>query len=207
MEHPSLSKNLIYHRTRKGISQARLSEISGVTVRTIQRIENGEVNSHLQTVKLLADALDVSVQELIPLENPRDEAIQAKWLLLVHGVPLLGALIPLTNILLPIFIWVHKREDHPMYDRHCRGVINFQITMTLIFTACLIAMITLPFLQLPIGAASFFSVVLLYFAVIAFDVLFIVLNIFRVLANGRFYYPLAIPFFGRNKWSGEKAGT
>lgn len=193
MENQSLSKNLVYQRKLKGYSQEKLAELSGVTVRTIQRIERGDVNSHMNTLKLLADALEIDVQALLPLENPKDEAIQTKWLLLMHSVPLLGALIPLTNILVPIFLWIHKREDNPVYDRHGRAVINFQITITLLFVVSLAGMILFPFLQLE-GAELYFSIIGIYFGIILLNVVFIVLNIFLSLSSGRKFYPIAIPF-------------
>lgn len=198
MNNQSLSKNLVYQRKLKGISQEKLSALSGVTVRTIQRIERGEVNSHMQTVKLLAEALEIPVGELIPLENPKEENIQTKWLLLVHSLPLLGAIIPLSNILLPIFIWIHKREDNPVYDAHCRAVINFQLTVTLLFVISLATLVLMPFLRIDLGAGTFFSVMIIYLGVLIFNFIFIVVNIFRVLSSGQFYYPLAIPFFKRS---------
>lgn len=198
MKNQPLSKNLIYQRKLKGISQEKLSELSGVTVRTIQRIERGEVNSHVQTVKLLAEALEVPLQELLSLENPKEEHIQTKWLLLVHSLPLLGAVIPLSNILLPIFIWIHKREDNPVYDVHCRAVINFQLTVSLLFVISLAALVLMPFLRIGFGAGSLFSAMVIYFSVLLFNFIFIVINIFRVLSSGQFYYPLAIPFFRRS---------
>ena len=187
-----MSKNLVYQRKLKGYSQEKLAELSGVTVRTIQRIERGDVNSHMNTLKLLADALEVDVQALLPLENPKDEAIQTKWLLLMHSVPLLGTLIPLTNILVPIFLWIHKREDNPIYDRHGRAVINFQITITLLFLLGLMGFFVFPLFGE--GAGVFFSMIGIYFGAIVLNVVFIVLNIFLVLTKGRMFYPIAIPF-------------
>ena len=55
----SVAKNLSYYRKSRGYSQEELSKRTNVTVRTIQRIENAEVNPHLNTIKLLAAALDV----------------------------------------------------------------------------------------------------------------------------------------------------
>lgn len=201
MENQSLSKNLVYQRKLKGYSQEKLSELSGVTVRTIQRIERGEVNSHMNTLKLLADALEIQMEELLPMENPKNEAIQTKWLLLLHSVPLLGALIPLTNIVLPLFIWIHKREDNPLYDRHGRAVINFQLTITLLFVLSLGGMILFPFMQLE-GVGFYFSIVSIYFAVIILNVFFIVLNIFLVLTRGQMFYPIPIPFLRKRVAAG-----
>lgn len=199
MNHSPLSKNLLYHRRRKGMSQEKLSECSGVTVRTIQRIEKGEVNSHIQTISMLAEALEIPVQDLLPLENPKDEAIQTKWLLLLHSTPLLGAVLPLANILVPVFIWIHKREDNPLYDRQGRAVINFQITVTLLFVLSLLSLILMPFIRHGFGAASLFSIMIIYFGALLLNVACIVVNVFTVLSSGKYYYPFTIPFFRKKQ--------
>lgn len=52
MKNQSIGKKLVYQRKLKGYTQENLSEKTQVTIRTIQRIEKGEVNPHLQTIKL-----------------------------------------------------------------------------------------------------------------------------------------------------------
>ncbi|WP_299222974.1 serine hydrolase [uncultured Aquimarina sp.] len=188
MEHQSISKNLLYQRKLKGYTQEELSDRTKVGIRTIQRIEKGEVNPHLQTVKLLATALDIEVDDLLPLENPKEETIQQKWLLLLHATPILGFVIPLCNILLPIFLWIHKREDNKIYDNHGRLIINFQITMSILFIFSFIALVTLPGL-------GFF----LFIAVIPYSLIVMVINIISVLNSKKCYYPLSIPFLRKNK--------
>lgn len=199
MNTSSLSKNLTYHRKLKGMSQEKLSEHSGVTVRTIQRIEGGEVNSHMHTLKLLAEALEIGVQELLPLENPKEEAIQKKWLLLLHSTPLLGAILPLANILVPVFIWIHKREDNLIYDQQGRAVINFQITITLLFVLSLLSLVLMPFIRHGFGAGSLFSILVVYFGVLLLNIICIVANTFTVLSSGKYYYPFSIPFFRKRQ--------
>lgn len=194
MENQSLSKNLVYQRKLKGYTQEELAEKTSVTVRTIQRIEKGEVNPHLQTVKLLAVALEIEVDSLLNLENPKEEAIQKKWLLLLHGTPLLGFVLPLFNVLIPLFIWIHKREDNPLYERHGRAIVNFQITMTLLFALAFIALVTVQ------GYGFFF-----FISVIPFVVIVILGNIISVLNTQKCYYPLAIPFLRAKKSTVSKA--
>jgi len=103
MDNQLLAHKLKYHRKRNGYSQEELSTRTNVTVRTIQRIEKGEVNPHLNTIKLLAVALDVEVDELLPLNNPKEETIKKKWLLLMHATPILGIFLPLFNCLFLFF--------------------------------------------------------------------------------------------------------
>ena len=188
MNHPNLADRLRYHRKIKGYSQEELSKRTNVTVRTIQRIENAEVNPHLNTIKLLAAALDVEIIELMPIDNPKEETIQKKWLLLMHATPLIGNFIPFCNILIPLFLWIHKREDNPVYDQHGVKVINFQITTLLLIILALIALVTME-------KWGFFFFV----GTILFCTSMVIFNIVLVLQKGTCYYPLSIPFLRTKK--------
>ncbi|WP_281986441.1 serine hydrolase [Aquimarina aggregata] len=188
MKTSSIGKNLIYQRKLKGLTQEQLSESTQVTVRTIQRIEKGDVNPHLQTIKLLANALDIEVNDLIVLENPKEEDIQKKWLILLHSTPFLGFIIPLSNILLPLFLWIHKREDNSIYDTHGRKIINFQISITFLYLLSLIALVT-------IEKWGFF----LFIAVIPFGILVMLINIIKVTSSQKCFYPLSFPFIRKKK--------
>lgn len=188
METQSISKNLVYQRKLKGYTQEELSEKTQVTVRTIQRIEKGEVTPHLQTVKLLATALHIEVEDLIPLENPKEESMQIKWLLLFHGTPILGLVLPLCNILFPLFLWIHKREDNTIYDVHGRKVINFQISMTFLYIISFIALLNIE------GWGFFF-----FITVIPFSIVISFINILKVIATQSCYYPLSFPFLKAKK--------
>lgn len=61
----------------KGLTQEKLSDKSGVAVRTIQRLEAGE-DASLETLAMIASALDVPVQELFASVDRADlaEAIE-----------------------------------------------------------------------------------------------------------------------------------
>jgi len=183
MQNKAIGKNLIYQRKLKGYSQLELSEKTAVTVRTIQRIEKSEVTPHLQTIKLLATALDIDVNDLLPLENPRAETLKKKWLMLLHATPILGFVLPFCNVIFPLFLWIHKREDHPIYDTHGVKIINFQITVLLLYVLSFIALLTVE----KWGFVFFVSVVPLC--------VFIVLgNIIFAVKDHKCYYPLSIPF-------------
>ena len=72
-----------------------------------------------------AIALDIEVDELVALDDPKEETVKKKWLLLMHATPLAGLILPLLNVLIPLFLWIHKREDNPVYNEHGIKVINF----------------------------------------------------------------------------------
>src|SRR5690606_34732794 len=133
MKNHSISKNIIIQTKLKETTQKDLAEKTSVGVRTIQRIEKGDVQPHLQTVKLLAVGLDINIEDLIVVENPKDETIQRKWMLLLHATPFFGFIIPFANVLFPLLIWIYKAEDNKVYDKHGRVVINFHSTISLLF--------------------------------------------------------------------------
>ena len=183
MNNSSLAERLIYHRKNNGFSQEELSTKTNVTVRTIQRIEKAEVNPHLTTIKLLAVALKIEVGELLPLHNPNEETLRKKWLILLHATPLLGIFIPFFNVLIPLFIWIHKREDNPIYNKHGVKVINFQITVLLLAILAFASLLTIK----KWGFIIFISTMPICIAII-------ILNIVYVIRKEKCYYPLAIPF-------------
>lgn len=189
METQSLAKNLVYQRKLKGYTQEALADRATVTIRTIQRIEKGDVNPHLQTVKLLANALDIEVNELLVLANPKEETIQKKWLLLIHSSPILGFVFPFT-ILFPLFLWIHKREDNPLYHQEGIKVINFQISIWIIFLLAFVALLSIE------GWG-----VLFFLVVIPFSILTSMFNVFRLVNSQTTYYPLSYPFLKGNRKS------
>ena len=188
MKQQTLRENLLYQRKLKGFTQEELSDKATVAIRTIQRIEKGEVQPHLQTIKLLAVGLDVDVSDLIVLENPKEETIQRKWMLLLHASPFFGLIIPFANVLFPLFTWMSKAEDNIIYDTHGRAVINFHCTLNLLLLISLL-------LFFPFPGINFFGVG----AVFLFGIIFSLKNTLSSLSSGTCYYPLSIPFLKPKK--------
>lgn len=189
MKNQSLSENLVYQRKLKGYTQEELSDKCTVAVRTIQRIEKGEVQPHLQTVKLLATGLEIEVDELLVLENPNEEVVERKWMLLIHGTPFFGLIFPLANVLVPLFIWVSKADDHKLYDEHGRAVVNFHATLNVLLIISLLMFFILPGFNFIFTAAIF-----------VFGIIVCLINISSALNKQTCKYPLSIPFL-KNKTS------
>lgn len=62
----AIADNLKQHRTGQGMSQTELAKQSGVSQAQISHIETGEKkNPGVITIKKLADALQITVEELI----------------------------------------------------------------------------------------------------------------------------------------------
>jgi transcriptional regulator with XRE-family HTH domain len=62
MQQPELGQQLTALRKEKNLTQEELVEKSHVSVRTIQRIEAGEVLPRISTVKILLEALGESYE-------------------------------------------------------------------------------------------------------------------------------------------------
>lgn len=183
MKQQTIKENLLYQRKLKGFTQDELSEKTTVGVRTIQRIEKGEVQPHLQTVKLLAVGLNIEVVDLLVLENPREESINRKWMLFLHASPFFGLIIPFASVLFPLFIWISKAEDNKLYDTHGRAVINFHCTLILLFIASLLVFFIIPGFSFILTGGIFL-----------FGIIISIKNVMSALEYGTCNYPLSIPF-------------
>ena len=70
MKQPTLGKRIQELRKSQGITQEELVDLCNVSVRTIQRIEAGEVTPRSHTIKTILHALG---EELSSIQEPIDE--------------------------------------------------------------------------------------------------------------------------------------
>jgi uncharacterized Tic20 family protein len=158
-------------RLKKGITQEELADKTDISVRTIQRIENGDVDPRAYTLQSIAAALEVDFEVLNLFEESRNDNETKKWLPILH---LSGLLL---TIVAPIIVWIWKKSKVENINAHAYDVINFQLSMSLYLFPCLLFSIH-PF-------TIFFTV---------FSQIFIIINTVKV-NNGRPYkYPLNIRF-------------
>ncbi|MDA2922190.1 helix-turn-helix domain-containing protein [Patescibacteria group bacterium AH-259-L07] len=62
----TIGKNIKKYRAKLGISQDKLSKLAEITLHTITKIESGAtLDPRVETVKKIADALGVSVDDLL----------------------------------------------------------------------------------------------------------------------------------------------
>jgi transcriptional regulator with XRE-family HTH domain len=79
----SFGAHLRAARSAAGLSQSELSERSGLPKPTLSRYENGHVLPSLQTLRKLAEALQVSELSLLPGTTPEQDFYEA---LRAHGI-------------------------------------------------------------------------------------------------------------------------
>ena len=128
MKNKDLAKRVKELRKRNGISQELLAENSGLSLRTVQRIENGETQPTGDSIKRLSSALNVTPNELIDWQIIEDNNI-----LLLLNLSQLGFIaFPLLGILIPLIIWTSKKDKIKDVDYVGKSILNFQISWTLL---------------------------------------------------------------------------
>ena len=111
-------------RTRKGFSQENLSEESKLSLRTIQRIEKGESVPRGDTLIKLTHALGVTPDDLLEWTD-----IEDKGYLTIMNLSALSILIqPFLGIIIPLVMWILKREKIKLVNDTGKKLISFQIS-------------------------------------------------------------------------------
>lgn len=128
MNGTELSQRVKELRNRKGFSQETLAENSGLSLRTIQRIENGESEPRGDTLKRLADSLNVSADELIDWAINEDKGFLTSLNLSALGF----ILFPLLGVIIPLIMWISKKDKIKGINQVGKEVINFQISWSII---------------------------------------------------------------------------
>lgn len=127
METGKLIKTL---RLQKGMTQEELADKTEVSARTIQRIENGEVDPRAYTLQMIAKALEVDFSLFVA--NEADESTEAgrvntnSWFGLLH---LSGAL-PL--ILPTLLVWKYRKDKTDEGSKHLKAAITLQLCIWVI---------------------------------------------------------------------------
>jgi transcriptional regulator with XRE-family HTH domain len=75
IQQPELGKKITDLRKEKGLTQEELVEKCNLNVRTLQRIEAGEVTPRTYTIRLIFEALDYSLEK-----SKYDKGLIPKWL-------------------------------------------------------------------------------------------------------------------------------
>ena len=129
MKNNELAQRLKTLRNRKGFSQEELSEKAGLSLRTIQRIENGETEPRGDSLKRLALAFDVPLDEIVDWTIQEDNGFISS----LNLSALSFIIFPLLGILVPLIIWISKKDKIKKVNEVAKNLLNFQITWTMLF--------------------------------------------------------------------------
>ncbi len=61
----NIAKNIRQHRAKNKVTQEKLYELTGISQQHISNMENGQVNPSIEVLLKIAEALDVTLNDLV----------------------------------------------------------------------------------------------------------------------------------------------
>ena len=166
-------------RINKSMTQEDLADKTDLSVRTIQRIENGEVDPRMYTLSVIAKALEIEVDEFNEnselLKQQKIQSENQKWFAFMHLSGICCFLLP------PILLWIWKKDSVEGLSEHALKVINFQLSMWVYLFSSAILIVLIIGIPLLIALGMFSSVLILF-------------NTLKALSNQETNYPFSIRF-------------
>lgn len=123
-----MKNNLKEHRKLKNLTQEELSKSSGISIRTIQRMEKGLSIGSSHTLKTLAKTLNIESTDIL---HDEDNSIlfsenNVDKLKLINFSILTMLVIPFGNIIFPSIIFFRNRKDGKI-NTIGKKILSFQI--------------------------------------------------------------------------------
>ena len=190
MNNLNLAERVKELRNRKGMSQELLAEASVLSLRTIQRIENNETVPRGDTLKRLAVALGTSPDEIIDWKIEEDR----NYLTLMSLSALSFLFFPILGIVIPMVLWIFKKDKIKHVSELGKAILNFQITWTLILFLLYILMITgmlgrfLVNIFGDISPMSIFKMFIVLAILYGYNIIITIVNAIRVHNNKSFKF-------------------
>ncbi|NMH89425.1 helix-turn-helix domain-containing protein [Flavivirga algicola] len=158
-------------RKRKGLSQEELADTAKVNLRTIQRIENNQNEPRGKTLHLICEALNLNAEDILDYDKQTDK----NYLIYLHLSVISFLVIPLGNIILPLILWLTKKNKVIGLKEAGINLLNFQIFWTFITYGLIIIFVILKFMYFNLGGLGSFKILILF--LLAFNAVNIILPI------------------------------
>lgn len=184
MKDSDISNTVKRLRKNKGLTQEQLAEDAKLNLRTIQRIENNESTPRGDTLKRIADSLKVSENEIFDLDTKEDRNV----LLMMSLSQLTFLIFPILGVLVPMAIWIIKKDKDPTLDREGKVILNFQFVWVIIIFVLFFLYVLARFVHYPDQLSLLLPVMIIYI----YNSLIIVFNSYRIHVDRKTYY---IPYF------------
>jgi transcriptional regulator with XRE-family HTH domain len=156
----TIAEKLKYFRHINCLSQEKLAEISGISIRTIQRIEEGKSVGSGYTINALAKTLHIHSTDLMNAVSQKALPVPGNTskLKILNLSAIAMLLIPLANICIPAYIYWKNRDDEKV--KHIGSkIVSFQIfwtLATLLISIVVAALLSLLFSTLRAGSIPLF---------------------------------------------------
>ena len=185
----NLAKRVKELRDKKGLTQELLAEESGLSLRTIQRIENNESTPRGDSLKRLAVALNTSPDEIVDWKVQEDQ----NYLTLMSLSAIAFLFFPLLGIIIPLTLWMNKKDKIKNVNELGVSILNFQITWSLlmffysilIFTGLLGSLFAK---VIPNWNVNLYLILIPPIIMYLFNIIIIIINTIRIYNNKSFYY-------------------
>jgi len=121
-------------RQLQNLTQNELAESSGISIKTIQRIEKGVSTGSPYTIKTLAQTLNIDPAKLhLKNENSLNTSNLeiSNTLKLLNLSSLVVLLFPLGNLILPAFLFYSNRNDESV-NKYGQRILSYQLLWTLL---------------------------------------------------------------------------
>ena len=114
-------------RIQKGMTQEELAAKTDISIRTIQRIENDEVDPRTFTLQTIATVLEITYDELVTISKSDTKkeytSNESVWIATIHFTSILLLVLP------QLIIWIWKKDKINGINKHAIDSINFQLSM------------------------------------------------------------------------------
>jgi len=193
----TLANQVKGQRIKKGWSQELLAENAGLSLRTIQRIEQGSTIPRGDTLNKLFSTLDIVKEDFTETTASSDNSFLAN----LNLSALSFLLFPLLGVILPFLIWVTNKEKLTN-PKAGKDLINFQITWNILFFAIYIGFYQYTLYKINSSGEISISLIndqytYLYMAVgflYLYNLLFIFYNIYQLKSTAEVNYHPKINF-------------
>ncbi len=127
MTNQNISEQIKQARKRAGLTQQDLANETGLSLRTIQRIEKGDQEVSGYSLRQLCAALNVPLEQLI-LPNVNQMRIETSPVSAVKALylsSLLFVINPLLGIIVPAILGYSRPYKDAFYKKHLRFIITY----------------------------------------------------------------------------------
>ncbi len=166
-ENSNLATNVSDSRKKLGLSQEALAEKANVSLSTIQRIEKGSVKPRGFTLKIIAETLDLKVEDLLKeFVEEEVESCELRALKQVNLATLFLAFVPFVNMVLPMLIWRLNKQINSR-NESAGKMVSFQLLWSIV--ALVLASLSIFLSNLITGEAGeghYISMIVFLFAVL-----------------------------------------
>lgn len=162
-----MQTNLKTLREQKNLTQSELAEKSGLSLRTIQRIEAGNIPKGF-TLKAIAIALEIEPENLFLINEENPKTDRAK---LINLFALSGLILPFGSVIIPLIL-TYKTKDS-INKELGKNIVGVHIILTTILS---VLMIVCPFVQKVVSVKFPLFIIPL--------ILFLSIKLFVIVKNG-----------------------